>query len=376
MNKKLFFASWSVVAMLVSLTMTSCKNEAPKQMVQSYKVMKVSSSNQTLSQEYAATIKGKQDINILPQVSGKITNLCVKEGQVVKKNQTLFIIDQVPYQAALRTAKANVEVAKAGVATAKLSYESNKELYNQKVVSKFTLQTSENTYLTAKAQLALAQAAEVNAANSLSYTLVKSPSNGVVGSLPYRVGTLVSPSMQTPLTEVTDISQMYVYFSMNESAVLKLTRRYGSLNNALDSLEAVQLRLSDGSIYSNKGNIESISGVIDAGTGAVSVRAVFQNEKRLLHSGASGDIILPHIEKNTIIIPQSATYELQDKVFVYQIVDGKAVAKMITVYPINDGKNYVVTSGLNDGEEIICEGVGMIRSGMPVKAKTSELAKN
>jgi len=376
MNKKLFFASWSIAAVLVSLTMTSCKNEAPKQMVQSYKVMKVSSSDQTLSQEYAATIKGKQDINILPQVSGKITKLCVKEGENVKKNQTLFIIDQVPYQAALRTAKANVEVAKAGVATAKLSYESNKELYNQKVVSKFTLQTSENAYLTAKAQLALAEAAEVNAANSLSYTLVKSPSNGVVGSLPYRVGTLVSPSMQTPLTEVSDISQMYVYFSMNESTVLKLTRQYGSLNNALDSLEDVQLKLSDGTIYPNKGRIESISGVIDASTGAVSVRAVFQNEKRLLHSGASGEIILPHIEKNTIMIPQSATYELQDKVFVYQIVDGKAVAKIITVYPINDGKNYVVTSGLKDGEEIICEGVSMIRSGMPVKAKNSEINKN
>ncbi|MCK9342979.1 MAG: efflux RND transporter periplasmic adaptor subunit [Massilibacteroides sp.] len=335
----------------------------------SYKVMKVSSSDRSLVRDYAATIEGKQDISILPQVAGQITKLCVTEGQEVKKNQPLFIIDQVPYQAALRTAKANVKAAEAGVATAQLSYESNKKLFNQKVVSSYTLQTAHNAYLTANAQLTQAEAARVNAANSLSYTVVKSPSNGVVGALPYRVGTLVSPSMTTPLTKVTDISEMYVYFSMNETEVLKMIRQYGSLNEALKKLEDVQLKLSDGSVYEEKGRIASISGVIDPATGSVTLRAVFPNEKRLLHSGASGALLLPYELKNMVFVPQLATYELQDKVFVYQIVEGKAKAKMINVYSINDGKDYAVTSGLKEGEEIIVEGVSMIRDGMPVTAK-------
>jgi len=369
MNKRLFFALSVVFVVFFSLTLTSCKKKSPKRMGASYKVMKVSSSDRSLVRDYAATIEGKQDISILPQVAGQITKLCVTEGQEVKKNQPLFIIDQVPYQAALRTAKANVKAAEAGVATAQLSYESNKKLFNQKVVSSYTLQTAHNAYLTANAQLTQAEAARVNAANSLSYTVVKSPSNGVVGALPYRVGTLVSPSMTTPLTKVTDISEMYVYFSMNETEVLKMIRQYGSLNEALKKLEDVQLKLSDGSVYEEKGRIASISGVIDPATGSVTLRAVFPNEKRLLHSGASGALLLPYELKNMVFVPQLATYELQDKVFVYQIVEGKAKAKMINVYSINDGKDYAVTSGLKEGEEIIVEGVSMIRDGMPVTAK-------
>lgn len=174
--------------------------------------MKVEATDKELSTSYSATIRGRQDIDIYPQVSGTIEKLCVTEGQKVRRGQSLFIIDQVPYKAALKTAVANVEAVRAALATAALTYNSNKELYAQKVVSEFSLKTAENAYLTAKAQLSQAEAQEISARNNLSYTEVKSPSDGVVGALPYRAGALVSPSLPQPLTTVSDNSDMYVYF--------------------------------------------------------------------------------------------------------------------------------------------------------------------
>ena len=202
------------------------------------------------------------------------------EGESVKKGQVLFIIDQVPYQAALNTAIANVEAAKASVATAQLTYESKQELYKNKVVSEFDLKTAYNTLLSAKAQLAQAEAQEVNARNNLSYTEVKSPSNGVIGTLPYRVGALVSASLPKPLTTVSDNSEMYVYFSMTENQLLALTRQYGSKDKALENMPEIELQLNDKSLYPQTGKIETISGVIDQNTGTVSLRAAFPNEEQ------------------------------------------------------------------------------------------------
>lgn len=355
---------------LISCTcwMTSCKQEqAGGQTGANYAIMKVETADKELSTSYSATIRGRQDINILPQVSGTIERVCIEEGEKVKKGQLLFVIDQVPYKAALQTAEANVEAAKAGLATAELSYNSNKELYAKKVVSEYSLKTSENAYLTAKAQLAQAKAQEVNARNNLSYTEVKSPSDGVAGMLPYRVGALVSPSIQTPLTVVSDNSDMYVYFSMTENQLLSLTRKYGTMDEAITNMPAVKLQLNDGSIYSEPGKIESISGVIDRQTGAVGVRAVFPNASRLLHSGASGNVIIPEIYKNCIVIPQTATVQIQDKIQVWKVVDGKAVSVIIKVAPTNDGREYVVLEGLKQGEEIVKEGAGLIRPGQQVK---------
>ena len=179
-----------------------------------YAVMTIATTDREIPSNYSATIRGRQDIAIYPQVSGTISQLCVNEGQKVAKGQTLFIIDYVPYKAALQTAEANVEAAKAGVATAQLTYDSKKELFARNVVSQFDLSTANNNLLTAKAQLAQAEAQRVNAANNLSYTVVKAPTDGVVGTLPYRVGALVSASIPQPLTTVSDNSEMYVYFSM------------------------------------------------------------------------------------------------------------------------------------------------------------------
>ena len=333
----------------------------------SYATMKVEATDKELSTSYSATIRGRQDIDIYPQVSGTIEKLCVTEGQKVRRGQSLFIIDQVPYKAALKTAVANVEAARAALATAALTYNSNKELYAQKVVSEFSLKTAENAYLTAKAQLSQAEAQEISARNNLSYTEVKSPSDGVVGALPYRAGALVSPSLPQPLTTVSDNSDMYVYFSMTENQLLALTRQYGSMDEALKNMPAAELRLNDNSVYDKKGTIESISGVIDRQTGTVVARVVFSNESRLLHSGASGTVVVPTTYKNCIVIPQEATVQLQDKTVVYKVVDGKAVSALITVAGINDGREYVVLDGLEVGDEIVSTGAGLLREGTQVK---------
>ena len=349
------------------LCFTSCKKTEGVQKQTGYETMKVATMDKALSTSYSATIQGRQDIQVYPQVSGTIVKLCVTEGQKVRNGQVLFIIDQVPYKAALNTALANVEAAKAGLATAELSYNSSKELYNQKVISAHSLQTAQNSFLTAKAQLAQAEAQAVNARNNLSYTEVKSPSDGVIGMLPFRVGALVSPSIPQPLTTVSDNSVMHVYFSMTENQLLSLTRQHGSMDEALANMPEVQLELNDGSLYDIKGKIESISGVIDRQTGTVGVRAVFPNESRLLHSGASGCIIMPNIYQNCIVIPQTATVQIQDKYLVYKVIEGKAVSSLVTVAPISDGKEYIVLEGLKPGEEIIAKGAGLVREGTQVK---------
>jgi len=349
--------------------LASCKQAASEEQTQgaSYETMKVTTSDKGFKTSYSAAVRGRYDANILPQVSGTIQRVMVTEGQKVKKGQSLFIIDQVPYRAALNTASANVQAAKAALATAQLSYDSAKELHAQKVISEHQLKTTENVLLTAKAQLAQAEAQEMNARNNLAYTEVKSPSDGVVGALPVREGALVSPSMGSPLTSVSDNREMYVYFSMPENQLLSLTRKHGDMNEALKAMPEVELQLNDGSIYDFKGKIESISGVIDRQTGTVSVRCVFPNEGGILRSGATANVVIPTIHKDVIVIPQAATVQMQDKYLVYKVVDGKAASAIVSVVGTDDGQEFVVTEGLQAGDEIIAKGAGLVREGVQVK---------
>ena len=352
------------------LMVASCKEAPSIQQETEYAVMTVTPAERVLTASYSAAIRGRQDIDVYPQVSGTLTRLCVTEGQEVRRGQVLFVIDQVPYRAALETATANVEAAAAALATTELTYESRQELNRRKVVSDFDLKTTRNAWLSAKAALAQARAQEVNARNNFSYTEVKSPSDGVVGMLPYRVGTLVGPSgMPEPLTTVSDNSEMYVYFSLTENQLLSLTRRYGSKGAALKNLPEVELQLNDRSIYSYKGRIESISGVVDRTTGTVGLRAVFPNPDGLLFSGTSGSIQLQSGRQGVLVIPQSATFEVQDRTFVYKVVDGKASASPVRVSRVNGGQEYIVEEGLHEGDMIVTEGVGLLREGTPVKSK-------
>jgi len=360
-----------LVGLSLILLMTACQQKQEERVNTGYATMEIKTTEKSLTSSYTASIRGKSDIDIYPQVSGYITDVCVEEGETVRKGQTLFIIDQVPYQAALRTATANVNLAKANVSNAQLTYDSKSELFNKKVVSSFELQTSANALESAKAQLDQALAQEVNAKNNLSYTVVKSPSEGVVGTLPFKVGTLVSPSQPKALTQISDNSQMYVYFSMTENQLLSLLREYGSVDNAVKSMPAIQLELSDKSLYAENGRVETISGVIEAGTGAVSLRAVFPNPKGFLHSGGSGNVMIPSAHAECIVIPKSATFEVQDKIFVYRNIDGHAKSTLIEVAPVNEDANYIVRSGLKPGDIIISEGVGFIREDTPIQAKAS-----
>lgn len=339
-----------------------------------YKTMEVSRGSRTLSQSYTAVINGRQSVEIRPQVSGTITQVCIAEGAQVKKGQTLVIIDQVPYKAALETAIANVKSAEASVATARLTADSKEQLFKENVVSAFDLQTARNSLLQAEATLAQAKAEEVNARNDLSYTEVKSPVDGVSGMLPYRVGALVDASITTPLTTVSDDTEMYVYFSMTESQVLSLIRQYKTLDEAMKQMPEVELKLSDGLTYAHKGRIDAISGTIDTSTGAVSLRATFPNPEHILRNGGSGTVVLPYIKENVLIVPQEATYEIQDKIFVYKVVDGKATSSQVSVFPINDGKEYIVESGLEEGETIIAEGAGLVQEGTVVGTPAADNA--
>ncbi len=334
--------------------------------------MEVTRGTRTVSQSYTAVINGRQSVEIRPQVSGTITQVCIAEGAKVKKGQTLVIIDQVPYKAALETAIANVKSAEASVGTARLTANSKEQLFKEKVVSDFDLQTARNSLLQAEATLAQAKAEEVNARNNLSYTEVKSPVDGVSGMLPYRVGALVDASITTPLTTVSDDEEMYVYFSMTESQILSLIRQYKTLDEALKQMPEVELKLSDGLTYSHKGRIDAISGTIDTSTGAVSLRATFPNPEHMLRNGGSGTVIFPYVKENVLIIPQEATYEIQDKIFVYKVVDGKATSSQVTVFPINDGKEYIVEDGIKEGDTIIAEGAGLVQEGTVVSTSSPE----
>lgn len=336
-----------------------------------YETLEVTLSDRTLTTGYSATISGVQTVEIRPQVSGMITDILIEEGESVRKDQVLFIIDQTPYKAAYEIAVANVKSAEAALSTAKLIYESNKDLYEQDVVSEFDLMTAQNDLVEAEARLALCKAEEVNAGNNLSYTEVRSPVNGVASMIPYRVGALVSSSISQPLVTVSDDSRVYAYFSMAENQMLDMVQKYGSLNNAIKQMPEVELIMSNGQLYEYTGKINAISGTISETTGAVSLRAVFSNRNHLLRNGGSGTIIIPSTVEDCIVIPQAATYELQERVFVYKVVDGKASSTEVRIRPQNNGTEYIVESGLEVGEVIIAEGAGLIKEGTVIKSRNA-----
>lgn len=377
-RKGVFFTTpLLVVGVLVCLSFYSCKKNGQQggTMVPEYAVTTLSSSNVELKSSYPAVIKGKQDIEIRPQVSGFITKLCVDEGSIVHKGQILFQIDAVQYEEAVNVARAAVNVAKANVATAQLTAENKRELAKSNIIGSYDLQAAENSLLSAKASLAQVQAQLVSAQKNLSYTRVTSPSNGVVGSIPFRVGSLVSPSGTTPLTTVSDISEMYAYFSLTERQLLGLTANGNSSKEILKKMPAIELKMIDGNLYGETGKVETMSGVIDQTTGSVSLRAKFPNKHQTLRSGGSGSVLIPYKMNNCIVIPQKATYEVQDKKFAY-VVDSKSTVKNtpIEIFTLDDGQNYVVTSGLKAGDKIVIEGVGTLKDGMQIKELTPEQA--
>ena len=341
-----------------------------------FAVLAVNSTTSDQTTSYPATIRGTQDIEVRPQVSGFIVKLCVDEGATVRKGQALFQIDPTQYAAAVGQAKAAVEMAKANVATLTLTEKNKKALFDQKIISDFEYQSAVDQLLSAKASLAQAEAQLTSARQNLGFCTVTSPSDGVVGTFPYRIGSLVSPSVSQPLTTVSEINDVYVYFSMTEKELLRLTRAGGTLKEQLEKMPAVRLQLSDGTTYQSEGKIDAVSGVIDQSTGSVSMRAVFPNDKNILRSGGTGNIIFPYTMDGIIIIPQSATVEIQDKKFVFVLqADNSVKNTEIQISNLDDGKNYLVTNGLKSGDKIVIEGVQNLHDGQAIQPITPEQQK-
>ena len=364
--------------MLSAALLTACgsKSSQMPEANKDFAVETVKTTEADLKTSYPATIKGMQDIEIRPKVAGYLTKLLVDEGATVRKGQPLFLIDSEQYQAAVNSAKAQVRVCKANIATQKLTVENKQALFDQKIISSYDLQMAKNTLESYEAQLAAAQASLQSAQDNLRWCTVTSPSDGVVGMIPYRVGSLVSASNAQPLTTVSNISQMYVYFSMTEKQLLGLTREQGGLSAAISKMPAVSLVLSDGTEYSQSGVVSTVSGVIDSNTGSVQMRATFDNAGHVLRSGGTGSILIPIHQKDAIMIPQKATYEIQNKKFVYVVgTDNKVQSREIEVLVQNDGQNYVVSNGLKVGERIVIDGVNRLKKDMQITPITPAQAK-
>ena len=359
----------TLLIVLAGLSIASCKSRTVEEATSDYKTLTVKLENRTLMQGYSARLDGQQVVEVRPQVSGLITRICIDEGQKVRKGQVLFVIDQVPYQAALAEATANVKSAEANLATAKLNLESTEMLREKNVVQDYDLNTVRNELAIAEAALAQAQAQEMSARNNLSYTEVKSPVDGVASMIAYRVGALVSSSISEPLVTLSDDSNVYAYFSLNESQITSLTEQYGSLDEFMKRMEDVELQMAGGKMYGEKGHISAVSGIVTTGTGTVVLRADFPNDRGLLRSGGSATVMVPTTLAQAVVIPQSATYELQNKTFVYKVVNGKAQSAPVTLYRLNNGTEYVVEEGLQPGDVIIAEGAGLVKEGVNVNIK-------
>ena len=356
-----------ITVFLCSILAISCsQNKTSTTESSEYPLMTLKREDRQLTEQYAAVIRGRQDVEVRPQVSGTITQVRVEEGAKVKRGQILFIIDQVPYKAAVEVAKAAVATAEAAEETARQTLEGKQMLYADKVISDFELRTAQNEYKSSQAATMQAHAELVNARNNLSYTEVKSPVDGVAGMTDFRIGALVSATMTEPLISVSDNSRMLAYFSLTEKQVLSLTKQYGSLEEVLKSFPEVSLKLNDGSVYEHKGKIDVISGIIDKTTGTVSLRAIFDNSDGRLMSGGQANIILPYDRPGSMVIPQEATYEIQNRIFAYRVIDGVAKSTSIEVFPINNGKEYIVESGLEEGDVIVSEGAGLLKDGTKI----------
>jgi len=360
--KKLLFG------MALLLAACSGNKEHPQEPV-AYELLTIETKSDTVTTEYAAQVKGSQDIRIIPRVDGYLQEIKVREGDQVRKGQLLFVIDQVAYRAAVKTAKAGIAQAEALLAKAQQDYEGKQRLFQKKVISDFEVEQTKRDVDIAKANLEAEKAALESAMNNLSFTELRSPSDGVIGKIPYRKGDYVGPATTDGLTVVCDNRQMNVYFSISESRAMEYLSAYKSMPEAVSQMPALSLLLPGNRIYDVPGRVESISGIVDEQSGAVSVRAIFPNEDGRLLSGSTARVLMPEVYKDAIVIPQEATYEIQDKVYVVKVVDGKATAQIVSVERIHDGTHYVVTCGLKKGDVIIAQGAGLVEEGTPVKMK-------
>jgi membrane fusion protein, multidrug efflux system len=372
MNKQSLLSIFAASVIIVSCGKKDDKaaQAAAAGQVKEYKTLVIQPESATLNTDYPASIQGQQNIEIRPRVEGYIDKIFVDEGAVVRAGQPLFKISAPEYEQEVRTATASIKSAQAAVSSAKLAVNKVKPLVEKEIISKYELETAQYNYDSALATLAQANASLVNARTNLGYTTVTSPVDGVVGSIPFRLGSLVSSNNTEPLTTVSSIGNVYAYFAMNEKVLLSFSEGSGTLAQKIKQLPQVSLLLSDGSIYGEKGKIETVNGLINTETGSVNIRARFPNPRGIIRSGSSATVRIPTQVKEGLIIPQSATFELQDKIFAVTVgKDGKTKNANITILENKAGNYYVVTSGLKAGDQIVLEGVASLKEGTEIKTQ-------
>lgn len=363
----------------VSVMLASCGGSGQQgpgqaQQVQSYPVLELQPRSIELTSSYPATLEGVQTVEIRPRVQGYITDMRVDEGDLVSKGQVLFELNSEEYEQELRSAQADVEAAKAGVSTAEDEVKRLRNLVEKDIISEYRLQSAKNTLESQKAALAQAQARVENARVNLSYTNVKSPTDGIIGNIPYRIGSLVSSNIQKPLTVVSDVSEVYAYFSMSERELLEMAQNAAkeggnrTLQQRIAEMPPVNLILADGTTYGRQGRLKLASGLINTETGSASLRAVFPNPEAILRSGATGRVQIPVKKDAAIIIPKSSTYEIQNKRFVYTVTDSNTVeSSEVQPAPLSTPKLFVIESGLNAGSQIVTAGMENLQDGASIK---------
>ena len=366
--KKRNLMTWAVALTTVTVGLTSCGIDEPKPTDSSFETMVVKKSDIELPYKFSARMKGQNDVTVTPQVSGQLMKICVTEGQMVKKGQTLFIIDSRNAQLELEAAQANLQAALAQENSAKLEYESNKNLFDKKIVSSYMLNNSENSYKQAQASVAQARSAVNRAKVNLGFCTITANVSGIIGEIPVRVGDQVSPLTQ--LTMLSGNTTMSAEFSVTESIVETMVQegmKAADVDKFIAKLPEVTFIMKNGTEYPHKGRVVSLTGVVNSETGSLTSKVSFPNPDGHLYSGIQGTIVMPMAEKGVIVVPQYAVVRLQDKSQVYKVkADSTATAVEVTTSDTGNGKDFIITSGLNEGDKIVTTGANNVTEGMKV----------
>ena len=376
--KKKNVLTWAVALTTVTVGLVSCGVDMPKETKSSFETMIVKKSDIELPYKFSAKMKGQNDVTVTPQVSGQLMQICVTEGQQVKKGQPLFIIDSRNAQLELEAAQANLQAALAQENSAKLEYESNKNLFEKKIVSSYMLNNSENSYKQAQASVAQARSAVNRAKVNLGFCTITASVPGIIGEIPVRTGDQVSP--MTQLTMLSGNTTMYAEFSVTEAIVEAMVKEGMNANEVekyIANLPPATFVMKNGTEYPHKGRVISLTGVVNSETGSLTSKVSFPNPDGHLYSGIQGTIVMPFAEKSVIVVPQYAVVRLQDKAQVFKVkADSTATAIEVTTEDTGNGKDFIVTSGLNEGDQIVTTGANNVTEGQrvlfPAEGKSEE----
>lgn len=371
---KRFFRIPVLIGMCVPLFFFGCGSggggkDPMKQGTPALPVMTLSTSDASVSEEYSALLEGKVNVEIRPQLDGTLQKIYVDEGASVKAGQPLFKIDDRVYREQYNSAFAAQHAAEAALAVAKLEVEKLLPLVQNKVISDIQLKIARANYQASLAAVEQTRASARSAAVNLGYTVIKAPVSGYIGKIPFRIGSLVSENQSEWLTLLSDVSEIYASFSMSEIAFMRFRQHYPgvTLQEKLGKVSPVSLIMADGSTFSEKGAISTISGQFDQATGSVRIRALFRNPEGVLRSGNTGKVVIESLSRNVLLVPQAATVELQDKVFVFQLAKDNKVTKRVIVVSAKSGNNYIVSSGVKEGDVIVTAGIEKLQDGALIK---------